>query len=69
MDTERTEAIQAVVDRLTSYQESAPAGTVQRELRSALNETGLDLSDDEVHRLVAAIEKTDEPVDVVGTLS
>jgi uncharacterized protein YpuA (DUF1002 family) len=68
MSIERTEAVQAVVDRLTSYQESATEDTVEKELRDALTETDVDLTDDEITRLVDAIEKTDGPVDAAEVL-
>lgn len=64
MDSEHTEAIQAVVDRLTSYQDTATQGTVEHELRDALGQTDVDLSDEQVTTLVGAIEKADQPVDV-----
>ena len=56
MSNERDEVLQAVVDRVSSYQGSAEEGTVERELRAALAETDLTLSDDEVTDLVAEIE-------------
>ena len=71
MDNDKAEAVQAVVDRLTSYQESAPEGTVEHELREALGETDVDLSDDQITRLSAAIDETQEgdgPVDVTQVL-
>ncbi|MEO9323528.1 hypothetical protein ABFT23_08570 [Nocardioides sp. C4-1] len=68
MTDERTEAIQAVVDRVTSYQESATESTVEKELREAFAETDVDVSDDELARLVGAIEKADQPVDVAQVL-
>ncbi len=68
MSTERTEAVQAVVDRLTSYQDTATEGTVEKELRAALGETDIDLSDDEIGRLVVAIQTTDGPVDAAEVL-
>lgn len=60
MDNDKATAAQAVVDRVTSYQESAPEGTVEKELRDGLGEAGVDLSDDDVRRLVDAIEKVEE---------
>ncbi|GAA5141231.1 hypothetical protein GCM10023340_02560 [Nocardioides marinquilinus] len=68
MDPDRTEAVQAVVDRLTSYQDSATEGTVDKELREALGQTDVDLSEDEIGKLVEAIEHTDQPVDVRAVL-
>lgn len=60
MDNDTAQAAQAVVDRVTSYQESAPEGTVEKELREGLTEAGVELADDDVRRLVDAIEHVDE---------
>ena len=68
MSSERTVVIQAVVDRLTSYQDSATGETVEKELREAFQETDVDLDEDETRKLVDAIEKADEPVDVASVL-
>ncbi len=56
MSDERNEAIQAVVDRVSSYQDGAPEGTVEKELRDGASEAGVELSDDEIGRLADAIE-------------
>ena len=56
MSDERTEAIQAVVDRVTSWQDGAPEGTVENELRKGFSEAGVEVSDDEVRALAEAIE-------------
>ena len=56
MSDERTEAIQAVVDRVTSWQDGAPEGTVENELRKGFNEAGVEVSDDAVRALAEAIE-------------
>ena len=53
---DRLTAIQAVVDRVTSYQDGANEGFVADELRKGATEAGVDLSDDEVQRLADAIE-------------
>ncbi|KQP64921.1 MULTISPECIES: hypothetical protein [unclassified Nocardioides] len=69
---EKTEAVQAVVDRVTSYQESAPEGTVEAELRKGLGEAGLDLPDADVTALAEAIEAAEEgdgPVQAASVLS
>ena len=68
MSNERTEAIQAVVDRMTSYQDGAPEGTVEKELRKALAETDVDLTDDEVSTLAGAIESGEGTVSVADVL-
>ena len=56
MSDERTEAIQAVLDRVTSWQDGAPGGTVQAELRKGFDEAGIDMSDEDVRTLAEAIE-------------
>lgn len=66
---DRTEAIQAVVDRVSSYQEGAPGGTVAEELRSGLNEAGIDLDDHEIVALAEAIASQHSTVSVIDVLS
>ena len=69
MSDEKTEAIQAVVDRVTSYQDGAEERVVEAELRDGFQEAGVEVSDDDVRRLADAIDKTDEPVsaaEVIG---
>lgn len=53
---EKLEAIQAVVDRVTSWQDGAPEGTVEKELRDGFGEVGVDVADDDVRRLADAIQ-------------
>jgi len=65
---ERMQAVQAVLDRITSYQESAPEGTTDAELREALGETELELSEDDIEKLVRAVETTDGPVEATDVL-
>jgi hypothetical protein len=60
--SEELEAIQNVVDRVTSYQDGAPPGTVESELLDALAEAGLQVNDDDLKALVAAIDE--DPGDV-----
>jgi hypothetical protein len=69
MSDERIEAVQAVVDRVSSYQDGAPEGTVEKELRTGLSEVGVDLSDDEVKRLADAIESEHGSVSASDVLS
>ena len=68
MSNERTEAVQAVVERVHSWQETAPEGTVETELRKGLDEAGVVLSDDEVTRLAQAIEDSDGQVSAAEVL-
>ncbi|MCA1982272.1 hypothetical protein [Nocardioides nematodiphilus] len=53
---EQLEAIQAVVDRVTSWQDGATEGTVVEELRRGLDEVGVQVGDSDVARLADAIE-------------
>jgi hypothetical protein len=55
-DSSRAEAVQAVVDRVTSWQDGATEGTVAEELRRGFDEAGVDVTDDEVTTLADAIE-------------
>lgn len=68
MSNERNQAVQAVVDRMTSYQDGATEGTVEKELREALGETDVDLSDEQISTLVDAIENSEGKVSVSETL-
>jgi len=67
-DSAELEAIQGLVDRVTSYQDGAPEGTVERELRKALGETDVELSDDEIAKLASAIEDEHGAVDAASVL-
>lgn len=69
MTNENTEAVQAVVDRVSSYQDGAPEGTVEKELRSGLEEAGVSLDDAEITRLASAIESEHGNVSVAEVLS
>ena len=66
--SDELEAIQAVIDRVSSYQDGAPEGTVQQELGDGLTEAGLDLSAEDVTRLAAAIEEEHGSVDASSVL-
>jgi hypothetical protein len=69
MSTENNEAIQAVVDRVTSYQDGATKGTVEKELKSGFDEAGTEVSDEDVSRLATAIESEHGSVRVEDVLS
>ncbi len=67
--SEELEAVQPVVDRVTSWQDGAPEDTVEQELRYGLSQAGVDVLDQDVVQLADAIE--DEPgavraADVLG---
>ncbi|WP_370291052.1 hypothetical protein [Nocardioides sp.] len=68
-DENRLTAIQAVADRVTSWQDGATEGTVLDELRNGAGEVGVEMSDDELTRLVAAIEERHAAVDVREVLA
>lgn len=67
-DTNQLEAIQAVVDRVGAYQSGAPEGTVEKELRSGFDETGVSIDTADVTRLVDAIEAADGDVSAAEVL-
>jgi hypothetical protein len=56
MNNDKMEAIQAVVERVSSYQDGATEKTVEDELRSGLVEAGVELDDADIRRLAEAIE-------------
>jgi len=64
-DDPRVEALQAAVDRVVSYEESAPRETIRTELDGAVSQAGLDVPDDVLERLTDAIDTGDgEHLDV-----
>lgn len=67
--SERLEAIQAVVDRVTSWQDGATEGTVADELRKGFGEAGVDVPDEDVTRLADAIESRHGAVSAAEVLS
>ena len=67
--SEELEAVQAVVDRVTSWQDGATEGTVAEELRSGFQEAGVEVSDDEVDRLADAIQDKHGNVDAADILA
>ena len=68
MSDEKTEAIQAVVDRVTSYQDGAEERVVETELRDGFREVGVEVSDEDVRRLADAIDTADQPVSAAEVL-
>ena len=68
MDSDLREAIQAVVDRVSSYQESAPRATVAHELQEGLHEAGLDVAPEDITALISAIDNSDGQVSVADVL-
>lgn len=68
-DSEKLEAIQAVVDRVTSWQDGAPESTVERELREGFHEAGVDVADPDVTRLADAIQAEHGAIAAADVLS
>ena len=62
------EAIQTVVDRVTSWQDGATEGTVEEELKKGFSEVGIDVSDDHVVALAEAIQSRHGNVDAAKVL-
>ena len=54
--SEKMETIQAVVDRVTSWQDGATEGTVEQELRDGFAEAGVEVADGDVRKLADAIQ-------------
>lgn len=61
-DNAGLEAIQLVVDRVSSWQDSATEGTIAVELRKGFDEAGVEVEPDDVEKLADAIR--DETGDV-----
>lgn len=62
------EAIQNVVDRVTSWQDGATEGTVEEELRKGFTEAGVQVSDDHVTKLADAIQDKHGAVDAAEVI-
>jgi hypothetical protein len=63
------QAIQAVVDRVTSWQDGATEGTVADELRDGASKVGVDLSDEEITKLADEIESQHATVSAAEVLN
>ncbi len=68
-EKDRNEAVQAVVDRVSSYQGGAPEGTVDSELRKGLAEAGVSLAPEQISKLVDAIDNRPGSVSAAETLA
>jgi hypothetical protein len=66
--TDRLEAVQAVVDRVTSWQDGATEGTVHDELTKGFTEVGVEVGGDEARALADAIESKHGAVDAADVL-
>ena len=67
-DSAELEAIQFVLNRVGAYQDGAPEGTVEGELRKGFEEAGIELADDDVRKLASAIEDEHGTVDAATVL-
>lgn len=67
--SEQIEAIQVVVDRVTSWQDGATEKTVEEELREGFDEVGVDVEPQHVDRLAAEIHEDAGDVSVEQVLS
>ena len=61
-------AVQAAVDRVTSWQDGATVETVREELRKALDEAGEEVSDLFVEKVAAHVHHAGEHIDVEAFL-
>ena len=68
-ETEKLEAVQAVVDRVTSWQDGATEDTVEQELRDGFAEAGVDVPDGDVRKLADAIQDEHGTVSAQEVLS
>jgi hypothetical protein len=62
------EAVQAVVDRVTSWQDGATTETILTELTDGAHEVGVELGDDDLRTLAEAIESEHGTVDAAKVL-
>jgi hypothetical protein len=69
LTADQLDALQFVVNRVGAYQDGAPEGTVEKELRKGLDEADLSLEESQVTALAAAIESADGTVDASSVLS
>ncbi|RYP82271.1 hypothetical protein EKO23_22180 [Nocardioides guangzhouensis] len=64
MTPEELVVLQAVVDRVGAYQETAEDRVIVDELREGVVEAGIDVPDERLHLLAEAIEREGGPVRV-----
>jgi hypothetical protein len=67
-DNPELEAIQLVVDRVSSWQDGATEETIAEELRKGFDEAGVEVEPDEVDKLADAIQNETGDVDVTELL-
>ena len=69
VDEAKVEALQAVVDRLASWQDGAEEKTLREELDEGLDEAGIDIADDVRERIVEHLREDASHVDARTFLS
>ena len=57
LNDDQITAVQAAVDRVTSWQDGATEGTLEAELRKALDEVGVGLDQEQLDKVLAAMEE------------
>ncbi|MGA8852375.1 MAG: hypothetical protein WB508_11735 [Aeromicrobium sp.] len=67
-DKDHLEAVQAVVDRVSSYQDGAPRNTIETELLHGFEEAGVNVPAEDVTRLAAAIDAENGDVSATDVL-
>ena len=67
-ESDQLEAIQGVVDRVAAYQDGAPDGTVEDELRKGFDEAGVDVSADDLEKIATAINEQDGDISAAAAL-
>ncbi|MET0449609.1 MAG: hypothetical protein ABW004_14435 [Aeromicrobium sp.] len=67
-ESEQIEAIQNVVDRVSSYQDGATEVVVKEELRKGFDEIAVEVEPDDVDKLADAIEADDGDVSAAELL-
>lgn len=69
VDDAKVEALQAVVDRLASWQDGAEEKTLREELDEGLDEAGIDVDEDVRERIVTHIREDASHIDARSLLS
>jgi hypothetical protein len=67
--SEEIEAIQVVVDRVTSWQDGATERTVEQELREGFDEVGVEVTPEHLEALAVEINEDAGDVSVEAVLS
>jgi len=67
-ETDVIEAIQGVVDRVSSYQDGATEVIVEEELRKGFDEVAVEVEPDDVTKLAEAINEEEGEISVAQVL-